>query len=142
MSDGNWMQESVREFMQMTGQDAPDKYTPLDYKTAKLRIGLIEEEATELAHALGSLANCDGSDELLLRKEAEAIKELMDLLYVVLGTAVAMGLPTSRFFAEVHRSNMTKKGGAIRADGKLLKPPGYQPARIAFLLERLKEQDV
>jgi predicted HAD superfamily Cof-like phosphohydrolase len=35
----------------------------------------------------------------------------------------------------VHRANLAKAGGPRRADGKLLKPPGWQPADVTAVLK-------
>jgi predicted HAD superfamily Cof-like phosphohydrolase len=42
-------------------------------------------------------------------------------------------------FGEVHRANMRKLDGPRRADGKLLKPPGWQPADVRGVIEQQKE---
>ena len=39
-----------------------------------------------------------------------------------------------RFFVEVHRTNMEKRNGSRRADGKWMKPAGWQPPCIAEML--------
>lgn len=65
----------------------------------------------------------------------EVIDGLCDLLYVTYGAAVRSGIDLEPFFAEVHRSNMEKTGGDTRADGKILKPEGWVPPKIAELLE-------
>jgi predicted HAD superfamily Cof-like phosphohydrolase len=65
-------------------------------------------------------------------------KELADVLYVVIGTAVAFGLPLEKAFKEVHRSNMSKLGAdgkpILREDGKVLKGPNYSEADIGQFL--------
>lgn len=48
--------------------------------------------------------------------------------------------PMDRVFAEVHRSNMTKEGGGKRADGKILKGPGYESPDIAAVLRGAAER--
>jgi predicted HAD superfamily Cof-like phosphohydrolase len=51
--------------------------------------------------------------------------------------AQLLGCDLDPFFREVHRTNMAKVGGPIRADGKRLKPEGWQPPRIReMLIER------
>lgn len=60
---------------------------------------------------------------------------LADLLYVVIGSALQWGIPLERVLAEVHRSNMTKTAGDKRADGKILKGPGYSPPDLRFVAE-------
>ena len=88
----------------------------------ELRAALIEEEARE---------TCDA----ILRGDlVEAIDGMCDVAYVICGTAVEFGIDLAPFFAEVHRTNMEKEGGSTRADGKILKPEGWKPPRIAELL--------
>lgn len=91
-----------------------------------LRRRLIEEEVAELLEAL------DG-------KPPEAVaKEASDVLVVVLGTMSEMGIPFDAVWRAVHESNMAKRSpnGEItrRADGKVLKPPGWAPPDIAAVL--------
>jgi predicted HAD superfamily Cof-like phosphohydrolase len=61
--------------------------------------------------------------------QEEFLKEMADLIYVLLGTAVAMGMDIDTAFKRVHRSNMSKLGPdgkpVMRADGKVLKGPEY-----------------
>lgn len=97
-------------------------------RTPELRIALITEEAQETCDAIrrGDLV--------------EAIDGMCDLLYVTFGTAVAFGVDLQPFFDEVHLSNMAKTGGATREDGKILKPDGWQPPRIAKMLHELKQE--
>ena len=56
-------------------------------------------------------------------------KELTDLLYVVLGFGVVLGIDLDKTFKVVHDSNMSKlddDGKPIyREDGKVLKGPNY-----------------
>ena len=96
----------------------------------ELRLGLIDEEFTELKDAL------DDND---IVEVADAIS---DLLYVVLGTAISYGIPIDKVFEEVHRSNLSKldaNGKPIRReDGKILKGPNFfepQPGIIRILRE-------
>ena len=46
---------------------------------------------------------------------------LGDRAYLLLGDAVSTGIPLDKVFAEVHRSNMTKKGGLKSSEGKELR---------------------
>jgi predicted HAD superfamily Cof-like phosphohydrolase len=126
-------QAMVREFHQTFGatvREYPDFLSPEDLR---LRMSLINEEAREVCHAL--------LDEDVEEAEyfANVAKELCDLLYVVYGAGVSMGLDLERAFKEVHRSNMSKlwDDGTVhhRADGKVLKPPTYSPADIQRVLD-------
>lgn len=66
-------------------------------------------------------------------------KELADLIYVTVGTAISFGLPLEAVFNEVHRSNLSKLGEdgrpIYREDGKVLKGPNYQEAQLDQFFE-------
>jgi predicted HAD superfamily Cof-like phosphohydrolase len=94
-----------------------------DEPTRMLRKRLIQEEFEELQEAM---------DEKSLPSIA---KELADLLYVVYGTAISMGIDMEPVFKEVHRSNMSKVGGYKREDGKWVKPPTYSPASLDCIVQ-------
>jgi predicted HAD superfamily Cof-like phosphohydrolase len=94
-----------------------------DEATQTLRNRLIQEEFEEFQEAMQS-------------KDLPAMaKELADVLYVVYGTAVSLGIDMEPVFKEVHRSNMSKVGGYKREDGKWVKPPTYSPASLDTILE-------
>ena len=94
-----------------------------DEATQILRNRLIQEEFEEFQEAMQS-------------KDLSAMaKELADLLYVVYGTAVSLGIDMEPVFKEVHRSNMSKVGGYKREDGKWVKPLTYSPASLDIILE-------
>lgn len=114
-------QRKVLEFHRKHQLPEADAPTVIDKEIAQHRLGLITEELREFVEA----ANADN-----LVGIADA---LADLLYVVLGTAVAYGIDIAPVFDEVHRSNMTKTplDPATKKGGK---GAGYQPPRIADLL--------
>ncbi|MEP7200311.1 MAG: hypothetical protein ABI874_10860 [Chloroflexota bacterium] len=128
------MQAQVKEFHDTFQLNDPTHPTIPDTHVQALRMKLIHEEAREFeqASAAGDLP--------------AAIKELCDLLYVVLGAANAYGVAIEPFFAEVHRSNMTKAwlDGTIHKDahGKVLKPDSYSPADISRILASLYTHEV
>jgi predicted HAD superfamily Cof-like phosphohydrolase len=119
----NDWQKKVRAFHIATGQ--PHKSTPGDISDERklLRERLIREEFYELVYAM---------DKGLMAATADAIA---DLLYVVLGTAVELGIDMDPIFQAVHNANMTKINGPVREDGKQLKPEGWQPPDIEKLLD-------
>jgi len=86
----------------------------------RVRGDLLYEEVNELGEAVES-------DDIV--KIADA---LGDIAYVIVGTAVAYGIPFDAVLAEVHRSNMTKDN--TPAEAKLVKGPDYEPPRIAEVL--------
>jgi len=119
----NDAQKMVQEFHEQfdihisTTPSVPDEATQI------LRNRLIQEEFEEFQEAMQS-------------KDLSAMaKELADLLYVVYGTAVSLGIDMEPVFKEVHRSNMSKVGGYKREDGKWVKPPTYSPASLDIILE-------
>jgi predicted HAD superfamily Cof-like phosphohydrolase len=103
----------------------PKKPTLPDADIFQLRQRLIIEEIAELDEAweAGDLEAC-----------ADA---LTDQLYVLIGTFRMFGLGDriSSLFDEVHRSNMTKSGGGVRDDGKVLKGQKYRKPNIKHALE-------
>jgi predicted HAD superfamily Cof-like phosphohydrolase len=119
----------VREFHEAFELPAPVRPTLNGFPGA-LRVRLIEEEAEEFREAVahGDLV--------------EMVDALCDLLYVTYGAAVSLGVDLDPFFAEVHKSNMAKRGAGKRADGKQLKPDGWEPPRIADLLATLYREGV
>lgn len=121
-------QNRVRDFMQIGRQLCPERPTQPSPELAEFRYNLIHEELDELAQAFVS-----GS----LVKAADA---LADLLYVVLGTGVALGIDLSPIFDIVHETNMAKYPECNgtwgdrhephptvlrRSDGKILKPKNW-----------------
>lgn len=123
-------QELVQEFMEAMGHSVPRKVTRLEAWSGELkylRLRLIEEEFNELRVAFAK------------NDTVEALDALMDLLYVVHGAVVCMGVDGEHFFNEVHTSNMLKLGEDgkphYREDGKILKPEGWRPPDIAGELD-------
>lgn len=123
--------ERVTEFMEAMGQGTN---LPFSSKAINLRIGLIEEEFTEICDEVyDNLANLTPKDNSKIDQKA-LTKELADLLYVTYGFAATFGLPLQEVFGEVHRSNMSKLGDdgkpVFREDGKVLKGPNYKPPEL------------
>lgn len=93
-----------------------------------LRQALIEEEVRELADAARAGDVVGVADALA------------DIVYVAYGTAHVYGIDLDAVLDEVHASNMTKLGAdgrpVRRADGKVLKGPGYRPPDVRAVLAR------
>lgn len=106
-----------------------DPFTPKDKphiptsKYEELRFNLIDEEVKETLEAI------ETQD---LVKLAEGIA---DSIVVLLGTALTYGIDLQPIWDEVHHTNMAKKGGLMRPDGKRLKPEGWQPPNIQRLIK-------
>lgn len=110
------------------------------------------EELSEALQALGMVRSGDaqagfqlgGRDlsDVTERQALEAIaRELADVVYVAFGTAHALAIDLDAALAEVHRANMTKAiDGPRRADGKVLKPPGFVPPDMALAVSGNEEE--
>ncbi len=66
-----------------------------------------------------------------------AADAIADRFYLLLGDAVATGLPLTDLFQEAHRSNMTKLMAVHTGVGKGVKGLGYQRPQIAKILARI-----
>jgi predicted HAD superfamily Cof-like phosphohydrolase len=132
--------DMVREFHRAFGATSPttvEEFTAL----CALRAALISEESRETIEALigiGSVVKLEAAAHVIKRRKAELLKELCDLLYVVYGTADRLELNIDAAFAAVHLNNMSKLGPdgkpIVRADGKFMKPEGYQPVDLSHLV--------
>lgn len=162
----NPMQYAVEEFMQRCDQEVK-KFPELpEEKIVTLRIRLMVEEllgAIEpnefLLDENGRLTQDVGRYvELLIKNKSNELiasmiagdlvgvaDGLADVLYVVIGTAVAYGIDIQEVFDEVHRSNLSKtvwdeenQRWFIEKDefGKGIKPPTYSPADINSVINR------
>lgn len=109
--------EKVKQFMEAFGQEVPARATFPDEETMQLRLKLIAEEVAEFAESVQE------------QDIVNASKELADILYVVYGAGLAMGINLDQVFHDVHNSNMSKLGAdgkpVYREDGKVIKGPNY-----------------
>ncbi len=119
------MVEDVRDFHRKFGQTIGEKPSlPLpDSSLMKFRLALIEEEYQEMWEALGH-----GPDKV--QDFPKAVDGVLDLVWVLLGTLVSFGVDPRPAWNEIAKTNMAKEGGALRGDGKILKPQGWVPPDI------------
>lgn len=112
-------------------------------QTTQLRIDLITEEFDELIHELVQMQHPQDLSKIKeLGMLAKAAGEMADLVYVILGTASALGIDMAPVWEELQRANMAKAGGPLRADGKHLKPEGWKaPDFVAIIREQVAEHD-
>lgn len=146
----NRMQAQVADFHEATGSTIGEMPAIRD---AELRAKLIMEEAVETVAALGYTVvadvyrvepDADGTLPKMMTFEKsydepnleEAIDGICDLIYVAMGTGVAMGIDVEEHYDEVHRANMAKLGGPKRADGKQLKPKDWTPPDHQKIMRR------
>lgn len=117
----------VRDFHLAT--DTPIGDTPCVPRDERVTVRevLLEEEFEELMRGMarGDLVNI--------------AQELVDLIYVAIGTALEYGIPLQKVWNEVHHANMAKRDpvtGKVRKrdDGKVLKPDGWQKPDVAGVM--------
>lgn len=156
----NPMQEAIEEFMRRCDQEVAEYPQIPEDEIVTLRIRLMVEELLgkieppvehirdEDDHRYTRLLVQNKSDELIasmLNGDLVGIADgLADVLYVVIGTAVAYGIDIQEVFDEVHRSNLSKtvwdeeqQRWHIEKDefGKGIKPDTYSPASIEPIIE-------
>jgi predicted HAD superfamily Cof-like phosphohydrolase len=119
------IERDVRDFHERFGHPAPRMPVGVSGDSLLFRIRLMREELEELERALlvGDLEGAAG--------------EAVDLVYVVVGTAVAAGLPFDRVWEAVHRANMRK---VDNPGGKPLKPDGWVPADVGAILDHYRQE--
>ncbi|MFC4456021.1 hypothetical protein [Deinococcus sonorensis] len=122
----------VLDFHTAIGKTMPASPTPPGPADLQLRLTLLREEMAEVEEAAAQLTRLNSP---AVRDLAPLAHELVDLLYVTYGALLSLGVDPDQAFEEVHRANMLKSSGPRRADGKQLKPAGWQPADLTRLLE-------
>ncbi len=141
-------EERVLEFHKALGHPIAAKPGPISAERLALRMTLIAEEVTELLCAM--TGQSQGREEMYQHEMLCMVKHMMahkrepdlvgiadgacDSHVVISGTCIEFGIPEDACYEEVHRSNMAKKGGPIRADGKSLKPEGWKPPDLEGVL--------
>lgn len=121
--------DRVAEFHEVYGCTIGDADSP-GWPTAfepSLRLKLVTEEYNELKEAIEEGMSLD-----------QIAKELADLLYVVYGTGVAMGIDLDECLKRVHESNMSKLGDdgkpLFNSYGKVMKGENYRPPDLTDIV--------
>jgi len=97
-------------------------------------LGLIRHKHTlEEMHELEMAIK---SDDLVAIADA-----LGDVLYFIIGTGVAYGVPLARVFSEIHHSNMTKDKPEGGGDKKAMKGRKYIPPNIESIIKQTKRAE-
>lgn len=140
-------QLKVQTFMEHANQPVPIHPIIPDIPTLLKRTKWLESEFKERQDAenmliglIQSVALNGGTlsldDPGLQGVLVEIIDSWCDMIYFILGDAVAMGVDLKPFFDEVHASNMSKFiDGKIGPDGKYQKGPNYQPPNLLPILK-------
>ena len=99
---------------------------------------MLGEEWAEFQQALAQYKAPGPRDEAQTRRRMAALTaEGVDVLNVLCGLLLSQGLPLEAMTQAIHDANMRKSiDGQVmrRADGKILKPPGWQPADIEAVI--------
>jgi predicted HAD superfamily Cof-like phosphohydrolase len=144
----NKWQEGVKEFHEKFGHPAPDRPCSqhIDKNLLRLRIKTMLEEVCEYALAAGfhvvGFSRCEVNDSDVRELKNPDLDEvnlvqrmdaLVDLIYFACGAAVVEGIDLEPIFDIVQKANMAKLGPdgkpILRADGKIMKPPGWVSPR-------------
>ena len=117
--------EDQRKFMRACGQTTDKK----NQSQFDLYVDLINEEVGELKEAI------DANDEV------DKLDALLDILVVATGALHSLGVDAPGAWKEVMRSNFAKvdsRTGKVirREDGKILKPPYWEPPRLASYVKK------
>lgn len=99
--------------------------------TRYLKIDLIDEEVNEELIPALKLGN--------IVKSADGA---VDSIVVIIGAMISCGIDIRPIWDEIHRTNLMKKGGPIREDGKRLKPEGWKPPEIEKEIRRQRNASI
>ena len=155
----------VREFTGAAGQPTPDRPAPMDEDETKFISKMILDEVMELmathwgpADAKALLAGFikDSKDlpkegyegdaaNQAIHRCADQADALVDVYYYSLNAACKKGMNLSAVFDIVHGANMAKRDPTTgeflkRADGKIIKPKGWQPPNVEAELMRQRDE--
>ncbi len=120
--------DDVKDFFSKFGLDIPEKPRQLSKDEARFRGALMYEELTEY-----------GEGYFNKRLEAQ-LDALVDLTYVVMGTAVAHGFDFNEAWGRVHRANMMKIRAEHESQSKrgskldVVKPKGWVAPDLSDLV--------
>ena len=129
--------ELVREFNKIMEQDVDTKLDRASMNLVWFRLKLIKEEFEEVQDSIFQLNESFLKDNNVDGAKSNVLKELADLLYVVYGTGVSLGLDLDEAFNRVHESNMSKlvHGKPLKnKDGKVIKGPFYKKPYLQDLV--------
>jgi len=147
--------ELVRQFTKETGTEVPNEPRLMSKDEVFFLIKMMLDEIMELGATVSEphevklkmikmiteskdLEKITGSLHELIGEQGDA---LVDCYYYSLNAAAKNGINLSKIFEIVHKANMDKRdlttGTFIkRADGKIIKPPGWCPPNITAEIEK------
>ncbi|QRV01415.1 nucleoside triphosphate pyrophosphohydrolase family protein [Arcanobacterium phocisimile] len=145
--DASNPEELVRQFHSVYRLPVCDDKPNSDRERVHMRLGLVAEEFAELVGAVYGAKSRSIIEEAWeesrthddhTRDTIEVADALGDLVYVIYGMALELGIPLTDVLEEIHASNLSKldaNGEPIyREDGKVLKGPNFFQPDIARVL--------
>lgn len=142
--DEDFLSRALRQF-----HDAYEHPNFLETEPMDLTSEVGREEFAELCNAIFGKAGARllelTIDEVAKRDASEmkvdpveVIDALGDMLYLIVGAFVALGVPFEKVLREIHASNMSKLGAdgkpVKREDGKVMKGENFCPPNLAPFL--------
>lgn len=138
LPDSSRPMDLVRQFHETYQIPIKESDPSLDSSRLNMRMGLIAEEFVELIQAVYGEKSAKTIEEAYSqafeldeekRDVVEAADAMADLVYVIYGMALEMGIDLNAVLHEVQASNMSKLGvdgkPIYRQDGKVLKGPNF-----------------
>lgn len=122
------VQKGVRAFHKKFNAPAPSRTTDLSEYRGELRIALLREEVEEFVEAWE------------LRDQVGMLDAIADIIFVANGAAVEMGVDLEPYHQEVLRTNLAKEGSTTDQIGKITKPVGWEPPRLAEILDQQRSK--
>ncbi len=111
--------QNIKDFHEKFGLEysGPPRDLPADF--AAFRLGFIFEELDEL---------------IVAETKADVLDALVDLVYVVMGTAYLQGFDFQAAWDRVHAANMAKvRGPSDRSEFDIIKPEGWTAPDLSDL---------
>jgi predicted HAD superfamily Cof-like phosphohydrolase len=125
--------QQVLSFMTLMKQYPRHRHDQVPQEDFNLASKLIQEELQEFTQGFNKFEAAQSFENM-----AEMVDGAIDLIYVILWAMNKFNIPVDDCFDEVQRSNMAKVGkdGVVRRspEGKVLKPEGWKPPDIHWIL--------
>lgn len=112
--------QDIKDFHEKFGLEYSGPPRDLTKDLASFRLGFIFEELDEL---------------IVAETKADVLDALVDLVYVIMGTAYLQGFNFQEAWNRVHAANMAKTRGpsARSQDFDVIKPEGWRPPDLSDL---------
>lgn len=132
--------DDVKQFMLAADQPVRDEPTVVLDQEKWERFCLLVEEFSEHKQALSDLKKATEYNSKHGVKDAmvDLADSLVDMVYIIIGTAHAYGFDFDALWNEIHGNNMSKidpeTGLVLKVNGKVQKPDDYVPVDLKPLI--------